>query len=280
MRLLIRLCATADAAYDTSAHHKIRGRLWRAFSDVGDIHASNEGIGISYSNIYPWGEISEGDERSLLVASPNRDILDDLVAHLDENREFDVGTMRFEVTDVSMFAPDVGEPGTRGIIETATGVVCRLTKEHAERYGLDTSQITSGETKTRMFWRPKHGMEPLQRVIRYSLQESHDRFGDDYYDGPVEVDERLFESFDPIKDDITYAIPFTPTTGVTRTYILSKWRFGYCVRDETHRYHLNLALDSGIGQRREHGFGFINLDEEATTTAAKAVRQRDGGRPR
>jgi len=56
-------------------------------------------------------------------------------------------------------------------------------------------------------------------------------------------------------------------TAVNRTIILSKWRLRYRVRDDTHRYHLNLALDAGIGQRREHGFGFLNLRDKTPPRA-------------
>jgi len=114
---------------------------------------------------------------------------------------------------------------------------------------------------------PKHGMEPLQATIQRSLQRTHERFGDDYYDGPTEVDEPLFNEIEPIKDDITYSIRFQPATAVNRTIILSKKRLGYRVRDDTHRYHLNLALDAGIGQRREHGFGFLNLRDKTPPRA-------------
>jgi len=41
----------------------------------------------------------------------------------------------------------------------------------------------------------------------------------------------------------------------------------YRVRDDTHRYHLNLALDAGIGQRREHGFGFPQPPRQDAATS-------------
>jgi CRISPR-associated endoribonuclease Cas6 len=110
-------------------------------------------------------------------------------------------------------------------------------------------------------------MEPLQATIQRSLQQTHELYGDEHYPGPTEVDEPLFESVEPIKNDITYAIKFQPATAVDLTVVLSKWRFGFRIRDEPHRYHLNLALDSGIGQRREHGFGFLNLTDRTPPRA-------------
>jgi CRISPR-associated endoribonuclease Cas6 len=46
------------------------------------------------------------------------------------------------------------------------------------------------------------------------------------------------------------------------TYVVSKWRLGYRVRDDHHRRHLNLALDCGIGERNSLGFGFVNITEK------------------
>ena len=273
MRIELSLDAIADAAYDSSAHHKIRGRIWRGLEETEDynkIHDTDHGVGFAFSNIFPWGDIREGDRRHVRIASPRRTVLDDLIHHFSHNQAFEVGQMRFEITDISGHAPQVGETGSTGRIDTGTGVYCALNRELAEEHGLDTSRIDEGDADTKMFWRPEHGMEPLQATIRRSLQRTHERYGDGYYDGPMEVDEPLFNQIEPIKDDITYAIKFQPATSVDRTVILSKWRMGYRVRDETHRYHLNLALDAGIGQRREHGFGFLNLREQNPPRAASS----------
>jgi len=272
VRIELALDAVADAAYDTAAHHKLRGRVWRGLTAAGsydDSHDTNHGAGFSFSNVFPWGEIETDDRRYLRIASPRRELLDDLIDHFGRDRAFDVGQMRFEVADITGHAPDVGEPGSTGTIETATGVFCALTREMAVEHGLDTAAIDAGDSETELFWRPSHGLGPLQATIERSLQQTHERYGDDYYDGPTEGDERLFDSIEPIKDDITYAIPFQPTTAVELTVVLSKWRFGYRVRDETHRYQLNHALDAGIGQRREHGFGFLNLIEQTLPRAGQ-----------
>jgi len=50
----------------------------------------------------------------------------------------------------------------------------------------------------------------------------------------------------------------TPTQGQQETWVLSKWKLDYTVRDDNHRRHLNLALDVGLGERNSLGFGFVN----------------------
>jgi CRISPR-associated endoribonuclease Cas6 len=72
----------------------------------------------------------------------------------------------------------------------------------------------------------------------------------------TEHDGELFESYELIK---TFALPVTVTEGEELTYVVSKWKLGYRVRDDHHRRHLNLALDCGIGERNSLGFGFVNI---------------------
>lgn len=257
VRLLVTLDAQADAAYRTAYHHKLRGRLWRALEDTEfeSEHDDGQPLGLSFSNIFPWGDIQEGDERSLLVASAREPLLTEIARDLQANPEFNVGDMPFEVSDVSSLEVDVGEPGTRGVIETATGVVVRLTDEHRERYGIEDDHDAP------TYWQPEHTIEPFKNAVRANLQHKHDRFAHDYQPGPNEIDTDLFDGYDLIK---TYALPVTVTTGTTIDIVLSKWRLEYRVRDDDHRRHLNLALDTGIGGRNSLGFGFVNIVEKTT----------------
>jgi len=254
MRLLVDLEADADVAYRTSYHHKLRGRLWRALdgTEYASEHDTAAPTGLCFSNIFPWGEITEGDERSLLLASPREGLLAAIATSLKANPEFNVGDMPFTVTDLTQVEPDVGEPGTRGVIETATGVVVRFYDERREAYGID------GEPGTPTYWQPEHGLEPVRDALDGSLARKHDRFAPAYVPSPTEVDERLFDRYELLK---TYALPTTVTTGVEIELVVSKWRFGYRVRDDTHRRHLNLALDTGLGGRNGLGFGFVNVVE-------------------
>lgn len=256
MRLLVRLTARRDAAYDNTYHHKLRGRIWQALqgTDYEASHDENRPKAFCYSNPFPPGNMTEGDDRTLLVASPDEELLAHVAEDLQEDPELNIGEMPFHVDDMSVLAPDVGEPGTSGTIDTGTGVVVRIPPWRFEDYGIET------EHDEAEFWRPEHTMEPFQTQLEANLDQKHDLFCPEYLPGPSERDGDLFESYELMK---TFAIPVTVTEGRTETWVLSKWTFEYTIRDDHHRRHLNLALDVGIGERNSLGFGFVNIVDHA-----------------
>jgi CRISPR-associated endoribonuclease Cas6 len=255
MRLLIRLRADADARYQTAYHHKLRGRIWRALdsTEFDDLHDDDTPIGLCFSNPFPPGDISEGDQRTVLVSSPNRDLLGAIAADLTQDREFNIGEMPFTVSEATAITPDVGEPGTRGVLESGTGVVVRIPPWQFENYDID---VDSDQAE---FWKPEHSMEPFVTQVENNLDQKHDRFCAEDLPGPSDVDGELFDSFELIK---TFGLPVTVTEGVEQTFIVSKWRLGYEVRNDHHRRHLNLALDTGVGERNALGFGFVNVTDK------------------
>jgi CRISPR-associated endoribonuclease Cas6 len=252
MRLLARLRARADAAYDNTYHNKLRGRLWNALegTDYDAVHDEQRPKPFTYSNSFPPGDMSEGDERTLLVASTDEELLAHVATDLRDDPELNIGEMPFTVEELSTVSPDVGEPGTSGTIDTGTGVLVRIPPWRFEEYGIDGTH-DEGE-----FWRPKHTLEPFRNQIEANMDQKHELFCPEYLPGPSDCDGDLFDGYDLIK---TFAIPVTPTTGQQETWVLSKWRFDYAVRDDHHRRQLNLALDVGLGERNSLGFGFLNI---------------------
>lgn len=255
MRILAHLKVRADAAYDNAYHHKLRGRVWRSLdgTEFDSQHENDDPPGFCYSNVFPWGDLTEGDERHLLVASPHESLLAHVAEDFQANRELNIGEMPLHIDNVSVLDVDVGEPGTSGTIETATGVFVRLNEDHRQKYGIET-ESEHGDSVT--YWRPEHSMEPFVNAIEDNAQHKHDLFAPDYLPGPTDVEAPLFDGYELMK---TFAIPLTVTQGVEREVVLSKWRFDYTVRDDNHRRHLNLLLDCGIGGRNGLGLGFINI---------------------
>lgn len=255
MRLLVHLRARAEADYVTAYHRELAGRLWRALDKprFDALHDSDAPPGFCFSNPFPVGSVAAGDRRRLLIAAVDEAVLEAIAASLQAEPEVTIGEMAFTVEEITLVTPDVGEPGTQGIIESATGLVVRIPPRRFAEYGIDV------ESDAPEFWKPEHSLRPLKRQLEQNLDRKHELFAPDHHPGPSAVDGDLFNEYELIK---TYALPVTVTAGVEETYVLSKFRFGYRVRDETHRRHLNLALDTGIGERNSLGFGFVNVRED------------------
>lgn len=255
MRLLARLHARADAAYDNTYHHKLRGRIWQALqgSEFEQYHDENRPTGFSYSNPFPPGDMEKGDERTLLIAAPQEELLAGVADDLIADRELNIGQMPFHVDELTSLSPDVGEPGTTGTLETGTGMLVRIPPWRAAEYDIEKRDDQA------IYWRPKHSMEPLRTQIENNLDKKHRLFCRDYLPGPSDTDGDLFDGYELIK---TFAIPVTVSQGQEMTYVLSKWRFDYTVRDNDHRRHLNLALDCGLGERNALGLGFVNITDK------------------
>jgi CRISPR-associated endoribonuclease Cas6 len=251
---MAHLSARSDTAYQNDYHHKLSGRIWNALdgTEYDDRHDDDEPPGFSYSNPFPPRDMEAGDGRKLLVASPDQKLLAHVAADLLEEPELNIGEMPFHVDDVTSLSPDVGAPGTSGTLDTGTGVLVRIPPWRFEEYGIDVDHEEAE------FWRPEHTMEPFQNQIEANLDQKHDLYAPDHLPGPSDMEDNLFDGYELIK---TFAIPVTPTTGVEETWVLSKWRFDYTVRDDHHRRHLNLALDVGIGERNSLGFGFVNIQQ-------------------
>ena len=256
MRLLIKLSARADAAYDNAHHAKLRGRLWGALdgTEYDERHDTDEPPGFCFSLVFPPHDMREGEERWLLVASPDEELLACVASDIQTDRELNVGEMPFTVEDMQALSPDVGEPGTRGTLESGTGVLVRIPPWQRETYGID-----SGHGDTATFWRPEHTMEPFRTQVKANLDRKHGLFAPDYLPGPSDREGDLFDEYELLK---TYALPVDVTESERMTYVVSKWKLGYTVQDDHHRRHLNLALDCGIGERNALGFGFVNVEEK------------------
>lgn len=270
MRIMITIRARADAAYDDAYHHKLRGRLWAALrgTPYDERHDAPVLPGFCYSNPFPPRDMREGDERTVLVASPDEQLLAHIAADLLDDRELNIGDMPFHVADVTPIEPDVGPPGTSGVLETGTGILVELPPWRREEYGIDAidrEQVADGGTETAVYWRPHHTTAAFFDAIESNLDRKHTAFGPDDRPGPAAVEGDLFDEFELVKK---YSIPLQVTTAQTLTVVLSKWRFGYTVRDQDHRRHLNLALDTGLGERNALGLGFVN-DREGISEIAE-----------
>jgi CRISPR-associated endoribonuclease Cas6 len=252
MRFITDLQTRASGCYDNTYHHNLRGRVWRALENTSyeQEHGGESPVGFSFSNPFPWGDFEEGEQRHVIFAATREPLLAEVAADLLEETELNIGEMPFKVNDVRPVNPDAGPPGTQGTLRSDTGIVAKVPPQYeAEDDNRDTDT----------YWQPEHGLGAFKNYIQTQLQRQHERFAPDGVPGPKDVDDPLFTAYDRQKQ---YALPVEVTTGQEHTFVVNKWEFDYEVRNATHRYHLNLALDAGLGGRTTLGFGFMNIPKQ------------------
>jgi len=253
MRLLIRLDAERDAAYNPEYHHKLRGVLWRHLQDTPfeTLHGTDDALPFVFSNPFPPGDMEEDDRMHVLVASTHDDLLETLNSQIVRGDEFNIGDIPFTVADTSLFGVDVGEPGTTGKFVTASGVYIPLPRNRWDEFDIEPKYDAE-----EIGWTPDYSLGLFRQRICENLDWKHDQIFRDYLDGPADGG----TLFDDWSLDKVYSVDVPVEVDYEWTFVVSKWTLGYRVRNDDHRRWLNLALDTGLGARNALGFGFINND--------------------
>jgi len=263
-RLAVTLQAKHDAAYRTDYHNKLRGVVGAGLVDsqFSGEHDKNRSLGLCFSGLIPWGDLCAGDTRTLLIAATREGVLIEIATHLKENPQVNIGEMQLEVVGMEERQVDVGPVGTRGTIETDTGVLVRLTHDECEAHGIEP------EGNSRVMWQRKHPVSAFRSKVTDTLDTHWKQLGSSP-NGPSPADlyEPLFESTSLMKD---YAIKLNVSKQKRLTLILSKWTFEYTVQSPAHRDVLNFALASGIGAKNGYGLGFISISEKTQPSALAA----------
>jgi CRISPR-associated endoribonuclease Cas6 len=171
MRLLVRLNAQRDAAYDPEYHHKLRGVIWRYLDSTPfeELHGTDDALPFVFSNPFPVKEIKEGDRRNVLIASPHDALMETLSKRINPNDEFNIGELPFEVSDTSLFGVDVGEPGETGTLSTASGIYVPLKRDRWEEFEIDPEYDTE-----EIGWVPEYSLDVFRQRIRENLSWKHD----------------------------------------------------------------------------------------------------------
>ena len=102
MRLLIKLSANNTFPYNLSYHHNLQAFIYRLIKQAGysNLHDRKGCKFFSFSNIIPpTRTIAKGSIKSVIVASPNKDLIKTIQSKLEELRGSSVklGGMNFRL---------------------------------------------------------------------------------------------------------------------------------------------------------------------------------------
>ncbi|MFC6964733.1 CRISPR-associated endoribonuclease Cas6 [Halocatena marina] len=241
MRCLIKLRAEQDQAYQSAYHTKLQGFLYRTLENAGYdfIHREKPFKFVSFSNIFPPKDMSEGDVRTWIVASPHEHLVEQFADAISEYDTVAVGDQRYTVKYTSVFDLTPQENGT---LQTGTPIVVRIPASRCEEYGIAAEYDD-------VYWRLEHPLDAFKQELERNLAAKYRR----YYD--KEPPERpYFTNWTPQKE---IAVPLHYEDSVVQT-IATTWRLDYECRTRSMYRLVKLAYCAGLGELNTTGFGFMN----------------------
>ncbi|MHC1610219.1 MAG: CRISPR-associated endoribonuclease Cas6 [Candidatus Methanospirareceae archaeon] len=251
MRILVKLHAAKDQAYERLYHHKLQGFVYGLLRDsgFGGLHDKKGYKFFCFSNIFPVKDtMNRGETFNFIISSPNEALISSLEGAIEEAVGSDrsiknIGEMSFEIVDFKLVKTKLESKDLR--VLTATPVIIRIPERNYERYG-----IPEGERKARyVYWRPRYSFEAFLKQLSENLMK---KFNDFY--GTKLSEYELFEQF------VFRRVTATKVVIDGREYVLvgSMWEFQWDYMDETQRRVIEFGLDAGFGERNSLGFGFVN----------------------
>ncbi|MEW6592624.1 MAG: CRISPR-associated endoribonuclease Cas6 [Candidatus Hadarchaeota archaeon] len=264
MRLLLRLRAAKDQAYDMKYHHKLQGFIYGLLEGTPyvKLHDRRGYKFFCFSNIFPSrGEkrdpsedMKKGETRNLLISSPEVGLIAAMNDRLNQIGEegalVNVGEMSFVLESVQVVEPMIGQSCR---LITGTPIVLRIPRKRYEEYGIEPPKDYEY-----VYWRPGHPFEPFVKQLEDNLFKKYREF---YGKGMEESS--VFEQFEFRRE--------VPARVVLKegevTYIGSLWEFSFGYLEGKLQELVGFGLDAGFGELNSLGFGFMN-----------ATRQTDGGR--
>ena len=242
MRLLLRLEAKKDMAYDEKYFHKFQGFIYKHIEPYyKELHDKKGYKFFCFSNLFPIGDMKKGDERNWIISSPDSA----MIKWLNENtpEEIHLGEMEFFVKEKKIFTPKLG-----GKIVTATPIIIRIPERIYDKYGIPKEY----RKKRYVYWRPCYSFDAFVKQLEENLIKKYSEF----FERETKID-RLFEIFKFKKSVVNHVI----MEGREQIFVGSLWEFYFSHFTKEQKEILKFGLDTGFGERNSLGFGFVNSME-------------------
>ena len=137
MRLLLRLRSKNDQKDVSLEYHKLQGFVYSLLQESGFflLHDKPGYKPFCFSNIFPFGDMLEGDVRHFMIASPGKTIIERLAQYLTTNRterEIHIGDCAFALDGVRVVETSLGHEPVR--IICATPILLRIPEYNYDLY--------------------------------------------------------------------------------------------------------------------------------------------------
>lgn len=242
MRCLIHLESHKRQTYNPAYHVKLQGVIYDILDSAGysNIHDKMPFKFLTFSNIFPPQDMHEGDERTLIIASPNKKLIENINQVVNDQNLIEPGNQQYRITSTATFRID---PEREGTMITGTPIVVRLPAERCREYGIDPGKYDD------VYWRQKHNAEAFIDAIEDNLAAKYE----EYYDRTPP--KRPYFSGYQLRDEVSVPLHYADKSV---TVIGTTWELEYeCYDREMHRL-MRLAYGTGVGELNATGFGFMN----------------------
>jgi CRISPR-associated endoribonuclease Cas6 len=239
MRLLIKLEAAKDQAYDAMYHHKVQGFIYDLIESYDpSLHDKKGYKNFCYSNPFPFDDMKEGDIRTLIIASPDARLIEHLYKNLPKG--LNIGDNSYIVREKKTLIPRLEAPLK---LKTATPVTMRIPKERYSDYGIESD-------KDWKYWRPENSFEAYVKQLGDNVIKKYNSF----YNTEIE-EQAIFEQYKYVKPTCNPTI----IDGKEYDVVGSIWEYHFTHLTPQQKKLLEYALDAGIGERNTYGYGFLNV---------------------
>ncbi|MGB4623265.1 MAG: CRISPR-associated endoribonuclease Cas6 [Candidatus Methanoculleus thermohydrogenotrophicum] len=248
MRLLLKLQAAADQKNISLDYNKLQGFVYRLLHESGypGIHDKEGYKYFSFSNVFPYDDMKEGDIRNFILASPNNNVIETIAAHLItyKDKPIHIGDCSFALRRVDKFNYTLPPAPVR--IISATPIIIRIPEYNYDRYNVPATE----RMPRYVYWRPAISFDAFVKQLSENLIKKYN----DYY-GTEIATTTLFEQFFFRKPVYTRIIIDGKSYGVAA----SMWEFFWSHMTPIQKQIIGFGLNTGFGERNSFGFGFVNI---------------------
>lgn len=263
MRVLIRLRAQKDCAYDMKYHSKMQGFFYNLLKESGfaGIHNKKGCKFFCFSNIYPIDDMKKGDSRNLIFSSPDERLVRSLCSTLDQlkqkNAPVNIGETLFSISSVSLLKPHLSDGAC---IISATPIVIRIPERNYSLYAIPEED----RKKSYVYWRPSIDFSAFVKQSNENLIKKYNEF----YKTSLEQFP-VFSQYHYRKPVVSHIIE----DGKDYPVIGSLWEFSFPYISKEQKNILEFGIDCGFGERNSLGFGFMNLIKNNSQTLKDKIQK-------
>lgn len=241
MRLLIKMKALGNFSFDNSINHKIQGFIYDNLygSFFGDLHDKKGSKYFCFSNIFPIGDIKQGDEIGIIISSPVDSLLDILAKRISLLDKINIGNYSFSLVRIKKF--NLLIKNKLNLI-SSTPIIIRIPKFKYEEYGIKSDRPYE-------YWRKEIGMDKFINAIEQNLIKKYEQF----YGYSIDI-KQIFESFELVKG---VSLPIE-INGVSHKLFGSIWKFSTIYINKNYIDLFRFMSDVGLGEMNTLGFGMLN----------------------